>query len=37
VGVLDLRKEVAFLALIPAGAAVGLVGGTAILRLFPHL
>jgi len=37
VGVLDLRKEVAFLALIATGATIGFVGETAILRLFPHL
>lgn len=37
VGVLDLRKEGAFLALIAVGATIGFVGGTAILRLFPHL
>jgi hypothetical protein len=37
VGVLDLRKEVSYLAFIAAGAGVGFVGGTAILRLFPHL
>ena len=37
IGMLDLREELAFLGLVAAGAAIGWVGGTEILRLFPHL
>jgi len=37
VGVLDLREELAFLAIVAAGAAIGWFGATQILRLFPHL
>jgi O-antigen/teichoic acid export membrane protein len=37
IGVLDLREEFAYLAVIAAGAAVGFTGGAEILRLFPHL
>jgi lipopolysaccharide exporter len=35
--VLDLRNELAYLGLVAAGAAVGWLGGTEILHLFPHL
>jgi lipopolysaccharide exporter len=37
VGVLDLRQELSFLALVAAGAAIGFLGGSEVLRLFPHL
>jgi len=36
-GVLKLREELAFLATVAAGAAIGWIGGTQILRWFPHL
>ncbi|MGN6848298.1 MAG: oligosaccharide flippase family protein [Sphingomicrobium sp.] len=37
IGVLDLREELSYLALVAAGATIGFIGGTEILRLFPHL
>jgi O-antigen/teichoic acid export membrane protein len=37
IGVLRLREELRFLATVAAGAAIGWLGGTEILRLFPHL
>jgi O-antigen/teichoic acid export membrane protein len=36
-GVLKLRKELSFIALIGAGAAIGYVGGAELLQWFPHL
>lgn len=37
VGVLKLGEELAFLAIVLAGAAIGWIAGTEILRLFPNL
>ena len=37
IGVLDLRKEFEFLALVVGGAVVGWLGATVVLQLFPHL
>jgi O-antigen/teichoic acid export membrane protein len=37
VGILDLREELSFLALVAAGAAVGILGATEVLRVFPHI
>ena len=36
-GVLDLREELSYLAIIAVGAAIGFLGGNGILHLFPHL
>lgn len=36
-GVLHLRAELSYLSLVAGGAAIGWVGGSEILRLFPHL
>jgi O-antigen/teichoic acid export membrane protein len=36
-GVLDMRKELVFLTLVAAGAAVGFAGGNELLKLFPRL
>jgi hypothetical protein len=37
IGVLKLREELTFLAIVVAGAAIGWIGGSQILRWFPHL
>jgi len=37
VRVLDLRQELLLLALVATGAAIGFLGGTEVLRLFPRL
>jgi O-antigen/teichoic acid export membrane protein len=37
IGVLDLKEELAYLGLVAAGAAIGWLGGTEILHLFPSL
>jgi len=36
-GVLDLREEFSFIALIAAGAAIGFLGGAQLLQWFPRL
>jgi hypothetical protein len=35
--VLKIREELAFLAIVVAGAVIGWIGGTQILHLFPNL
>jgi len=37
IDVFNLRAELSYLGLVAAGAAIGWLGGSAILRLFPHL
>ena len=37
INVLNLRDELAYLGLVVAGSAIGWLGGTEVLRLFPHL
>jgi O-antigen/teichoic acid export membrane protein len=37
IGVLDIREELLLLTSVAAGAAIGWIGATEILRLFPHL
>jgi len=37
IGVLRLREELTFLALVVVGAVIGWISGTEILRLFPNL